>query len=104
MLSASLESSGVSNVEPSQMLETSLFANERFLVPRARTATGSVIMFVLSRAIIASSSLSLVIPDLQDPDSRWASKLDGALNFLLQPPTQLTFSSRRGLCTRAPAR
>ena len=100
----SLESSGVSNVEPSQMLETSLFVSERFPVIRARTAAGSVMMFVLSSAMIALSSLSLVIRDLQIPDSRWASKPDGASNFLLQPPTQLTFSSRRGLCTRAFAR
>ena len=86
------------------MLETSLFVSERFAVLRARTATGSVIMFVLSCATMALSSLSLVIPDLQNPDSRWASRLDGALNFLLHSPIQPTFFSRRGLCARAFAR
>ena len=101
MLSASLESSGVSKVGPSQVLEISLFVSERFPVIRARTAAGSVIMFVLSSAMIELSSLSLVIPDLQVPDSRWISKLDNASNFFLQLPTQPTFFSRRGLCTRA---
>ena len=98
MLSASLESSGVSNLGPSQVLETSLFVSEKFLVIRTRTAAGSVIMFVLSSAMIALSSLSLVIPDLQIPDSRWISKLDNVSNFFSQLPTQPTFSSkRRGL-------
>jgi hypothetical protein len=86
------------------MLEVSLSVSERFLVFRARTASGSVMIFALSCAMIALSSLALVIPDLQTPDSRWASKLDGASNFLLHFPTQPTFFVRSGLCTRELAR